>query len=91
MGNPSFYYPDFARRKGMQGTVSVLFFLNSQGLVDQIRLESSSGYSELDEFVLKVLARYEFFPDQEAWIRYKVRFILEGEEIEYPGLRTIEK
>lgn len=87
MGNPSLSYPDFARRKNMEGTVSIIFFVNPQGLVDKIQLESSSGHSELDNFVIRTIARYEFFPQQEGWFRYKIPFILEGEEIERLRLR----
>ena len=86
-GNPPLHYPDFARRGGMQGEVSVLFFVTSQGLVDQIQLKSSSGYSELDNFVLRTLSRYEFVPGQETWVRYNIPFILEGQETEHMQLR----
>ena len=87
MGNPSLFYPDFARKAGMQGTVSILFFVTQQGLVDKIQLESSSGHSELDNFVIRTLARYEFLPGQESWVRHQVPFVLEGEEIERLLLR----
>ncbi len=88
LGNPPLTYPDFARRAKMQGTVSVLFFVNKQGLVDKIQLESSSGHSELDNFVIRTLARYEFLVRQETWVRYKIPFILEGAEIERLKLRN---
>ena len=87
IGNPPFTYPEFARRKGMQGTVSVLFSVTEQGLVDVIELESSSGHFELDNFVLRTIARYEFLPNQAGRVRYKVPFVLEGEEIERLRLR----
>ena len=87
MGNPSLFYPDFARKAGMQGTVSILFFVTQQGLVDKIQLASSSGHSELDNFVIRTLARYEFLPGQESWVRHQVPFVLEGEEIERLLLR----
>ena len=82
MGNTSLDYPDFARRTKMEGTVSVLFFVTQQGLVEQIQLESSSGHSELDNFVLRRLSRYEFLPGQETWVRHKISFTLKGEEME---------
>ena len=90
-GNTPLNYPDFARRAKMEGTVSVLFFVTQQGLVEQIQLESSSGHSELDNFVLRTLSRYEFFPRQETWVRYNIPFILEGEEIERLKLREEKK
>ena len=87
LGNTSLFYPDFARRAKMQGTVSVLFFVTKQGLVEQIQLESSSGHSKLDNFVLQTMARYEFFPNQESWVRHKIPFVLKGEEVERLKLR----
>ena len=89
-GNPSLSYPDFARRNSMQGTVSVLFFVTEEGLTDQIQLASSSGHSELDNFVLRVLSRYEFLPGQKGWVKHDIPFKLEGEEIEHLRLREKE-
>ena len=87
-GNPPLSsYPDFARRQGMEGTVSVLFFVTEQGLVDKIQLESSSGHRELDNFVLRVLGRYEFLNNEPSWVRHKIKFALEGEEQELLRLR----
>ena len=86
-GNPSLSYPDFARRNAMQGTVSVLFFVTEQGLTDQIQLLSSSGHSKLDNFVLRVLSQYEFFPGQKGWVKHDISFKLDGEEIEFIKLR----
>ncbi len=89
-GNPPLDYPDAARRAGMEGTVSVLFFVTNQGLVDKIQLQSSSGYRELDNFVLRSLSHYEFLPDQEAWVQHNISFNLEGEEKERLKLRTLD-
>ena len=86
-GNPPLSYPEFARRKGMQGTVSVIYFITKDGLADQIQVESSSGHLELDNFVIRRLARYEFLPGQEGWTRHKVKFRLEGVERERLRLR----
>ena len=86
-GNPSLSYPNFARERGMQGLVSLLFFVDENGLVDKIQLEKSSGYSELDNFVLRVLSRYRFLENQTGWVRYEQSFVLEGEEKEYLRLR----
>ena len=89
-GNPPLSYPYFARKLKMQGTVVLLFFVDERGLVDKIQLKSSSGHGELDNFVLRTLARYQFLENQEGWVRYKQSFILEGEEREYLRLRQEE-
>ena len=86
-GNPPLSYPGFARKLKMQGTVKLLFFVDERGLVDKIQLESSSGHGELDNYVLRVLARYQFLEKQEGWVRYDQDFVLEGEEREYLRLR----
>ena len=91
IGNRPLHYPDFARREGMQGTVSVLFYVTPQGLVDQIHLESSSGHSQLDNFVLQRVSDYEFLPGQESWIRYKIPFTLKGIEVEMLRLREADE
>ncbi len=89
-GNPPLSYPDFARRAGMQGTVSISFFVTGRGLVEQIQLEKSSGHTELDNFVIQTLARYEFLPDQEGWVQQDIPFVLKGEEVEFLQLRQEE-
>ena len=90
-GNPALTYPDFARREKMEGTVSVIFFVSEQGLVDQIQLHSSSGHAKLDNYVLRQLARYEFLSGQESWVQYEILFKLEGTEKEYERLRRKEE
>ncbi|MCY4513245.1 MAG: TonB family protein [Bdellovibrionales bacterium] len=89
-GNPKLDYPYEAREKKMYGKVSIIYFVTPEGLVDQIQLEKSSGHSLLDNFVLRTVARYEFFPQQEGWIRHTVDFILKGEEVQNLKLRKGE-
>ena len=86
-GNPPLSYPDFARRLGMQGAISLLFFLDERGLVEKIQLENSTGHPDLDNFVLRTLSRYQFEENQEGWTHYRNSFVLEGEEKEYLRLR----
>ena len=89
-GNPSLDYPYEAREQKMQGRVSIIYFVTPEGLVDQIQLEKSSGHSLLDNFVLRTVARYEFFPQQEGWVRHTVEFILKGEEVQNLKMRDKE-
>ena len=86
-GNPPLSYPVFARKLKMQGRVSVLFFVDERGLVDKLQLEKSSGHSDLDNFVLRALARQRFSENQTGWVRYDKTFVLKGEEKEYGRLR----
>lgn len=87
-GNPSLEYPDFARRKAQQGEISVTFYINDQGLTEQIQLERSSGHAELDNFVIRHLSKHEFL-DKNTWVRFRRNFILKGEEVERLKLRTL--
>ena len=93
LGNPSMDYPDFARRSGMEGTVSILFSVTEQGLVDKIQLESSSGHRGLDNFVIRMLPRYEFLPGQKGVFRLKRTFKLDRQnpEIERARPRSLEE
>ena len=79
-GNPKLDYPHEARKQKVQGRVSIIYFVDPEGLVDKIQLEKTSGHSVLDNFVLRTIARYEFLPHQEGWVRHTVDFILKGEE-----------
>lgn len=79
-GNPKLDYPREARKQKIQGRVSIIYFVDPEGLVDKIQLERTSGHSLLDNFVLRTIARYEFLPHQEGWVRHTVDFILRGEE-----------
>ena len=87
LGNPRLDYPPEAREQKMQGRVSLIYFIDPAGLVDQIQLEKSSGHSLLDNFVLRTIARYEFLPQQEGWVKHTVNFVLKGEEEQIFKLR----
>ena len=86
-GNPPLSYPVFARKLKMQGTVRLLFFVDERGLVEKIQLEKSSGHPELDNYVLRGLAKYQFLENQTGWVRDERTFVLTGEEKEYGRLR----
>ena len=86
-GNPELTYPQEARKKKIQGTVSIIYFVSPEGLVDKIQLAKSSGNSLLDNQTLRAVARYEFFPGQEGWVRHTVAFRLNGEEEQILKLR----
>ena len=86
-GNPKLDYPQEAREKKLQGTVSIIYFVSSEGLVDRIQLNKSSGHSLLDNFVLRTIARYEFLPQQEGWVQHTVDFVLKGKEEQVLKLR----
>ena len=87
-GNPDLTYPVKARRIKAQGSISLIFYVTTDGLVEKIQIESSSGHTDLDNSVMRTLARYQFLPQQPGWVRHKVNFILKGENVEFLKLRT---
>ena len=89
-GNSPLSYPNFARKRALEGTVSLLFFVDDRGLVEKLQLENSSGHPDLDNFVLRQLAQYQFLENQKGWVRFKKTFVLKGKESEYLRLRQLD-
>jgi len=52
-----FYYPKSARRKNHQGAVLLAFSINSQGAIENISINKSSGFTALDEAAIKALKK----------------------------------
>jgi TonB family protein len=50
-------YPPAARRRGIEGTVTVFFIIDRQGCLVKSKVEKTSGYSILDKAALKVIER----------------------------------
>ena len=86
-GNPALSYPRKARLKKAQGTLSLIFYVTAEGLVEKIQVETSSGHRDLDNSVVQAVSRYQFLPQQEGWVRHKVDFRLQGERVEFLRLR----
>ena len=47
------YYPKASQNALQEGTATLIFKLNASGLVEEIELEHSTGYVDLDKIVLK--------------------------------------
>lgn len=77
-GNPQPRYPKTAQQKKQQGSVLLLYFVDDAGLVEQIQLLKSSGYSELDNEALRTLSRQEYLPGQSGWYRHRIDFKLKN-------------
>ncbi len=73
-------YPSVLRDAGVGGTVLMHFFINEQGIVDNVLVAESSGYERLDEAALRVAQEFEFTPamnrDQQVpvWIQIPITF-----------------
>ena len=73
-------YPPLLRDAGIGGTVRVFFFINDQGIVEQVRIDQSSGHPALDEAAINVAGAYRFSPAQNGddpvpvWVSFPVTF-----------------
>ena len=73
-------YPPLLRDAGIGGTVTVWFFINEQGVVQQTRVNESSGHKALDDAAIKVADVIQFTPalnrDKQVpvWISLPITF-----------------
>jgi periplasmic protein TonB len=73
-------YPVILRSAGIGGTVRVFFFINEDGAVQDYRIQTSSGYAQLDEAALAVAGLYRFSPalnrDKKVpvWVLFPIEF-----------------
>ena len=82
LNNPAPPYPRQSQRKGEQGTVILRVYINTQGQAEQLELDTSSGYSRLDEAALSTVQNWRFVPGHRGgvpeamWFKVPVRFEL---------------
>lgn len=62
LSNPPPEYPKRARRRGQEGTVTLLVELGSKGNVKTIAIQKSSGYSILDRAAKSSVSKWRFTP-----------------------------
>ena len=73
-------YPQILRDAGIGGEVRVYFFINDEGIVQNTRIDVSSGHYGLDEAALAVADLYRFSPainrDKRVpvWVSFPIRF-----------------
>ncbi|MDX1493146.1 MAG: TonB family protein [Longimicrobiales bacterium] len=73
-------YPPFLRDSGIGGIIQVFFFIDENGVVQETRIDRSSGYDALDEAALKVASLYRFSPAMNrdmrvpVWVSFPVEF-----------------
>ena len=77
-GNPPLNYPSEALQKKQEGSVTLLYFVDEAGLVDQIQLIESSGVSTLDNEALRTYSRHQYLPGQSGWYKQQVNFKLKS-------------
>lgn len=73
-------YPPLLRDAGIGGTVRVYFFIDESGVVQDRRIDQSSGHQALDDAALNVSAVYRFSPalnrDKKVpvWVSFPITF-----------------
>ena len=73
-------YPPLLKDAGIGGTARVFFFINEQGIVEQVRLDQSSGHAALDDAALNVAGAYRFSPARNGddavpvWVSFPITF-----------------
>jgi protein TonB len=75
-------YPASAREEGEEGIVILKVRISRSGFPEEIVLESSSGFRELDRAAIAGIRRWSFIPARrgdepiEAWMQVPIRFRL---------------
>lgn len=76
-------YPDSARRQGIEGTVSLKVRVTERGAVEEVQVEQSAGYPDLDRAAVEAVRRWRFSPARQGnrpmavWVLIPVTFRLE--------------
>ena len=75
-GNPKPPYPEFARRRGYEGTVRLKVEVLASGRVGRIWVKESSGYEILDRSALETIRDWRFIPARFGGIPVKSTVII---------------
>ncbi len=73
-------YPPLLKDAGVGGTTRVYFFINEVGLVEDVRIDKSSGHPALDDAAIRVANVYRFEPalnrDKKVpvWVSFPITF-----------------
>jgi protein TonB len=62
LNNPVPSYPDAAKRRGVQGKVLLFVMVNTDGTVESIKIDHSSGSTILDKSALDAVRYWKFIP-----------------------------
>jgi protein TonB len=80
LNNPPPVYPRMSERLGEQGVVRLRVLVGTDGLPQQVELETSSGYDRLDRAALDAVKRWRFVPGRRGdtpetmWVRVPIDF-----------------
>lgn len=77
-GNPRPQYDREERRRGDQGEIAFVAYINKAGKPVQFRMVKSTGFRNLDGKTLAALKKWRFYPGQEGWVELPFRWDLKG-------------
>jgi TonB family protein len=77
-GNRPPQYTREMRLKKMEGKGQLIYYVNKDGQVSDIRLVESTGYPILDQEAMNAFKRYKFVPGQEGYTVHNFEFRLTG-------------
>lgn len=82
--NNHFTYPKIAQRRNWQGQVLLAFRLSSNGNIEDIKINHSSGYNILDQAAIISLKKIGQLPQTSSWL-------VNGMEIQIPIIYQLTK
>jgi protein TonB len=66
-------YPGLARKRGQEGTVILRVLVNSEGRVDDLEIENSSGFGLLDRAAVSSVRKWSFEPGRRGKVKISMR------------------
>ncbi len=66
-------YPGLARKRGQEGTVILQVLVNSEGRVDDLKIETPSGFAMLDRAAIKAVRKWSFEPGRRGKVKISMR------------------
>src|SRR5262245_29987875 len=75
-------YPESARRQGFEGTTLLKIHVSDRGMVEDVLIERSAGYQDLDLAAMEAVKQWRFEPARRGkqsvavWVMLPVRFAL---------------
>lgn len=67
-----FVYPKLAQKRNWQGKVLLSLRVSSNGKINDVQLNNSSGYSVLDQAAINSLSKVGYLPQISSWLPYDI-------------------
>lgn len=74
--NQHFTYPKLAQKRNWQGKVLLSLRVNSNGIINNVKVYSSSGYPILDQAAIDSLMKVQHLPKISSWLSYDINLKL---------------